>query len=176
MKIITAPEDYCITEHDICCFLAGGITGCHDWQNDVIEELQMHEKRTGELNRLVVFNPRRADFPINDPDAAKIQITWEYTFLKNADIFSMYFCAGNSDQPICMYELGRYVALMQQRYGDSVFTNLIISVEDGYKRANDVIIQMDLALGEDMVRTAAVPYQHAVDIIQKYRTIRRITL
>ena len=39
MKVITAVESYVPSEKDICVFLAGGITNCPNWQNEVIEEL-----------------------------------------------------------------------------------------------------------------------------------------
>ena len=47
-------------------FLAGGITGCVDWQKEIASRLR-------DLP-LVLLNPRRANFPINDPSAASQQI------------------------------------------------------------------------------------------------------
>ena len=165
MKVITAPEEYEREQDDVFCFLAGGITRCPNWQQEVINQLEK-----ADLEHLVVFNPRRENFPINDPNAAKEQIEWEFKYLNEADIFSMYFCAGESDQPICMYELGRNLALMSRRYHipyDS--EHIAVCVEDGYKRAKDVEIQTDLALNRDnYVVLHANPKRHACEIALCY--------
>lgn len=132
MRVITAPEKYEPQAGDITCFLAGGITNCWKWQDAVIDTLRNEEKRGLSLDHLVLFNPRRKNFPIHDPNASEEQIKWEFEHLTKCDIFSMYFCADNSDQPICMYELGRNLAL---RSGDvDKALNCIITVEDGYRK------------------------------------------
>ena len=100
MRVITAPEQYERCAGDVTCFLAGGITKCHPWQDKVIEALKKVNPE-----HLVVFNPRRENFPIDDPSAAEEQIKWEFEHLEKVQIFSMYFCQSPSDQPICMYEL-----------------------------------------------------------------------
>ena len=35
----------------------------------------------GKLDDLVVFNPKRENFPIDDPNAAYEQIAWEFSWL-----------------------------------------------------------------------------------------------
>ena len=156
IKVITSPEIYGVdeNENEIRCFLAGGITNCHDWQSKVIDELIRLDKEEQTMKNnivkdynLVIFNPRRENFPINDPTAARNQITWEFDNLEMMDIFSMYFCAGESDQPICMYELGRNVAVLTALNDDPLYY-ICLSVENEYKRKQDVEIQMELALGE----------------------------
>lgn len=112
-------------------FLAGGITNCPEWQDD-LKELLSNEMIT-------IFNPRRKKFPIHDPNAAKEQITWEFKALNGATIFSMWFCNTDSDQPICLYELGRHLVLRK----DCPET-IVIGVEPGYRRAQDVYIQTGL--------------------------------
>lgn len=142
MKVITAPEVYKREADDITVFLAGGINKCWEWQDEVIKELDKINAKN-----LVVFNPRRKDFPIDDPNAAEEQINWEFNMLEQCDIFSMYFCEGESDQPICMYELGRNICRMQMRFPINCHRRIIISLEDNYKRRQDVMIQTRLALG-----------------------------
>ena len=144
MKVIKAPEEYRLQEGEISVFLAGGITNCATWQDDVAEYLGDHKN----TDKLVLFNPRRDNFPINDPTASYKQIGWEFRQLEQADIFSMYFCAGESLQPICMYELGRNILRMQMRFPTDWYRRIVITVEDGYKRATDVKIQTRLAVGE----------------------------
>lgn len=140
MRVITAPEKYIRQPNDITVFLAGGITNCWEWQDKAIELL--NEKN---LDNLVIFNPRRKDFPINDPNAAEEQIKWEFNMLEQCDIFSMYFCAGESDQPICMYELGRNLCRMQMRFPSNWEMRIVVTVEEGYKREKDVDVQISLA-------------------------------
>ena len=142
MKVITAPESYILQTSEVPLFLAGGICKCPNWQQDIIKKL---DDGNDIMNYLVVFNPRRDNFPIGDKFAARTQITWEYEALEKCEIFSMYFCAGESDQPICMYELGRNIARMQSRFPNDWEDRIIISVEDGYNREQDVIIQTQLA-------------------------------
>lgn len=160
MKVITAVENYYPTRTDILCFLAGGITQCADWQKEVIKELEKYD-----APNLVVFNPRRENFPIWNPNASQEQIEWEFHWLEQMDIFSMYFSAGESVQPICMYELGRNLALMANR---GITHQCVISVEKGYKREQDVVIQTKLATKQDLVFTDANPVIHAKRILDIY--------
>lgn len=134
-------------------FLAGGITNCKDWQNDVIRALE-HQKVT-------IFNPRRETFDITDQNVTYEQIRWEYERLEQMDIFSMYFCSGISDQPICMYELGRNILRMQNRFPWDWENRIIIGIEDGYSRAKDVIIQASLCAPNLFVDHDATVFTHA---------------
>lgn len=162
MRVITAPEKYIRQPNDITVFLAGGITNCWEWQDKVIELLEKEN-----LEHLVVFNPRRKDFPINDPNASYEQIKWEFDMLEQCNIFSMYFCAGESDQPICMYELGRNICRMQMRFPTDWNMRLIITSEYNYKRAKDVSIQTMLAT--DYITINSNIAQHIDNIIEAYR-------
>lgn len=164
MRVITVPEKYVRQPNDITVFLAGGITNCWEWQDKVIEMLQ-NEKEVN-LDNLVIFNPRRKDFPINKPNASYEQIRWKFDMLERCDIFSMYFCAGESDQPICMYELGRNICRMQMRFPIDWSMRLIITTEYGYKRAKDVSIQTMLAT--DCITTNSNIAQHIDNIIEVY--------
>lgn len=132
MKVIIAPNK--IEKTDLpTVFLAGGITDCPEWQDDIIRLL-------GRYGDAILLNPRRKNFPIHDPEAAEEQITWEFHALNNCDIFSMWFSASESVQPICMYELGRHLALKSPDRMDRI----VIGIEPGYKRERDVRIQTGL--------------------------------
>lgn len=150
-QIITAPS----TEQALykTVFLAGGITNCKDWQKEVIEEL--------ESENISIYNPRQEHFDITDKSASWKQITWEFERLEQMDIFSMYFCEGVSDQPICMYELGRNILRMQNRFPCDWENRIIISVENGYKRLEDVVIQTNLCAPKLLVNIDATPSIHA---------------
>ena len=75
--IIEAPNDvYSIQNNkNIKLFMAGGITNCPDWQSELIKKIK-------DIDGLTVYNPRRKNFPIKDPNASNEQITWEYNKLK----------------------------------------------------------------------------------------------
>ena len=170
MRIIEAPEEYIENDGDIKVFLAGGISNCRDWQREVIGALRTIDK-VDNLDRLVIFNPRREVFDINCSDEeVKSQIEWEFNMLECSDIFSMYFCNSESVQPICMYELGRNLYKIFNEY--EFFKNhLVISVEDGYKREFDVKVQSELALGEDIVNLNSDTLSHAKFIYDKYKCL-----
>ena len=91
-----------------------------------------------EFEDITIFNPRQEHFNVSDKSASYKQISWEFERLEQMDIFSMYFCNDDSDQPICLYELGRNIIRMQNRFPSDWEKRIIISVEDGYKRKEDV--------------------------------------
>jgi hypothetical protein len=56
-KYIEAPTEFDGEGKAIFC--AGGITGCPDWQSQMVELLK--------ASPWIILNPRRASFPIHDP-------------------------------------------------------------------------------------------------------------
>jgi len=126
--IITAPDRIPIEQHP-AVFLAGGIQGCDDWQKRACEKL--------EFDAGAVYNPRRGDFGELTDAKVREQITWEYHAINFSDIFSIWFCASDSVQPICLYELGRVIGMQHKE--------IIVGVETGYLRTKDVVIQCGLA-------------------------------
>ena len=158
-------------DNEVSVFLAGGITGCWDWQEAAIDELSKYD----DTDNLVVYNPRRENFPIEDPNAAQEQIEWEFKYLHQVDIFSMYFTAGQSTQPICMYELGVHLARFELSYKP---LSAIVSVEDGYVRSQDVEIQTQLACSEKggMLNMHANAKSHAELIHRDYTDLLEIRL
>jgi hypothetical protein len=114
-------------------FLAGGITGCGPWQWELAE---MVLAAADHLEKpLYVVNPRRENFPIDDPNAALAQITWEHNHLRRANAISMWF-TNTTLQPICLYELGAWSMTDKP---------LFVGVQPGYAREQDVSIQTALA-------------------------------
>lgn len=182
IQVITAPS----AEKQMypSVFLAGGITKCRDWQNEVITVLDgkdsedsdylyyAGESITNSPYNMTIFNPRQEHFDITDSKASYKQILWEFERLERMDIFSMYFCESESDQPICMYELGRNIIRMQNRFPSDWEKRIIISVEAGYKRKQDVLIQTDLCAPILPVYQNADPKVHAELIRRCIRQIR----
>lgn len=124
MIYLEAPENFERIHKSI--FLAGGITGCPDWQQEMVKLLQD--------TNLILFNPRRADFPIYDPDAAQEQITWEHIHLRQADAILFWFPC-ETLCPITLYELGTW-----SMSGKQIF----VGVHPDYQRRQDVEIQTKL--------------------------------
>lgn len=125
MEYIEAPE-YKFSKNKKSIFLAGSITDCPDWQKDVIEELK-------DLD-IIIFNPRRKNFPIKNPNAAFQQIKWEHDMLRKADIIPFWF-SKETLGPIVLYELGAHSMTNKP---------ITIGMNNGYERKNDVIVQTSL--------------------------------
>lgn len=178
IKVITAPEIQTFDKDYIKVFLAGGITKCPNWQKDVIFYLQLDVNLVG--IDIALFNPRRESFNVNNLKDAYEQVAWEFNNLEQCDIFSMYFCKSDSVQPICLYELGRNIPIMQQRFPDSWQNRIVLSVESGYSRWFDVDYQTYLAVhrfqfsNQILANTMSTPREHAVMISSAIRQINKL--
>lgn len=117
-------------------FLAGGITACDDWQRRAAAAL-------ADLP-LAVLNPRRANFPINDPSAAATQIEWEHRHLRRATALLFWF-PPETLCPITLYELGAWSVSAKP---------LFVGTHPDYQRRQDVVIQTRLARPEVEVVTS----------------------
>jgi len=133
--IIHAPEENYSLEnfHNTKLFMAGGITGCSDWQSKLIELLK-------DVPNLTIYNPRRDNFENAGEKEMESQIVWEYEHLQKADIISFWF-SKETLCPITLYELG-----LHGNYG-----NTVIGIDPEYKRKKDIEIQSKLAGREGTV-------------------------
>ncbi len=121
---IEAPKEAVMVQNFLSVFLAGGITNCPDWQSVIKTQLK----------NIIMFNPRRKDFPIGDPNAALEQIQWEYERLRIADSILFWFPC-ETLCPIVLYELGAW-----SRSNKPIF----VGVHPDYARKQDVEIQTSL--------------------------------
>lgn len=138
---IEALNEYSPVRGETSLFLAGGITGCNNWQNDAAERL--HYKAPN----LVLLNPRRENFPIDDPSASEEQIRWEHKHLRLATAILFWF-PEETLCPITLFEYGRWLA------ATNLFTHnhpimmipkkLFVGCSYNYQRRSDVIIQTSL--------------------------------
>lgn len=142
MTYIEALAEFDGTEPSL--FLAGGISGTFDWQADIVARL-------ADLP-LVVLNPRRKNFPINDPAAAPAQIEWEFRHLRRATAVLFWF-PHETLCPIALYELGGRALVREQP--------LFVGTHRDYQRRLDVEVQLKLARPEIAVvsDTAALANQ-----------------
>lgn len=123
MQYIEAPSEE--TAKFKTLFLAGGITHCPDWQEEVVKKLKDFD--------ITIFNPRRAVYP-EEEDPIREQIKWEYERLRSADLVSFWFSSGSLN-PITLLELG--AALERD-------VPLVVGVHPAYERHLDVKIQVAL--------------------------------
>ena len=128
MKYIECPEVYFGEEASL--LLAGGISGCRNWQADLAAMLKNEN--------LVLINPRRKFFDINNLNIEEEQINWEYNHIKRVSAVSFWF-PNETLCPITLYELGK---CMQSK------KPLFIGVDPKYARKTDIEIQTKLARPE----------------------------
>lgn len=128
MKYVEAPNKFWGNEKSL--FLAGGITGCPDWQQDVVKALKDES--------ITILNPRRKNFPIEDSTASFEQIQWEYCHLRKASAICFWF-PHETLCPIVLYELGAWSMTNKP---------IFIGVHPNYQRKLDVEIQTGLVRPE----------------------------
>jgi hypothetical protein len=124
MRYIEAPAEY--DGGDVSLFLAGGITGCPHWQQEVAGLLPDTD--------LTLLNPRRRAFPA-DADGATAQIIWEFRHLRKASAILFWF-PREALCPIALYELGAWSMTDKP---------LFVGTHPEYERRHDVVIQTSLA-------------------------------
>jgi hypothetical protein len=125
MIYIEAPNEFEEIEGKKSIFLAGGITNCPDWQSYAVKTLEICEN-------LVVLNPRRENFPIEDPNASFEQISWEHNAIKKADAVLFWFAQGSLN-PIVLFEYGKELGRNNKP--------LFVGYHPSYPRKQDVEIQ-----------------------------------
>lgn len=110
-------------------FLAGGITGCPEWQPILADLLSL------EPDRLVLLNPRRKGWDVNNSHLSEDQVQWEYDHLKLVKLTSFWFpCEALC--PITLFELGSKSAKRDP---------IVVGCHPDYQRRFDVITQLQLA-------------------------------
>lgn len=128
MRYLEAPQRIVVLGKDPALFLAGGITGCPNWQADVCRRLTMIS--------VLVMNPRRARWDMaGGEEAATEQIQWENSFLRLAGAILFWF-PKETLCPIVLYELGAW-SMTQKR--------LFVGTHPEYARRLDVVTQTRLA-------------------------------
>ncbi|NOU34464.1 MAG: hypothetical protein HOO96_41760 [Polyangiaceae bacterium] len=109
-------------------FLAGGISGCANWQAVAVELL--------EATDVVLINPRCNSFRTDDADAAEAQIRWEHAHLRAAHAILFWF-PRETLCPITLYELGAW--------SKDTSKPIFVGTDHAYARKHDVLVQTRLA-------------------------------
>lgn len=132
IQVITCPEILTDTvAHST--FLAGGITGCPDWQKEFISLCENY-KPVIKLRNILV-NPRRNNFDVSNLNMSIEQIDWEYSHLRKCDILLFWF-PKETLCPISLLELG---AAMERE------VTLIVGCHPEYQRRFDVEYQLKIS-------------------------------
>ncbi len=105
-------------------FLGGGISGCPDWQSELVELLGATD--------LTLVNPRRKRFDVRNKDNTELQIQWEYLMLRRCDGVLFWF-PKETLCPIVLFELGSHLMVP----GKPIF----VGMDPDYARRIDVEVQ-----------------------------------
>lgn len=132
MKVIIPPNTYTPKEGDISVFMAGGITGCPDWQREVIARLS---ESPAVVSPLVLLNPRRPSFDTSRDEESDFQIRWEHEHLRKAKHIFFWFPKEGKCM-ITLYELGWAIGAGR---------SIRVGCHPEYERAFDVHKQVTLA-------------------------------
>jgi len=116
-------------------FLAGGIRGCPDWQNEFIEIFnKLHSEY---CSSVLLINPRREGDLAKDGEDALAQIKWEKYYLDESTVKLFWFPA-ETLCPITLFELGKYSRMDYK---------LVVGCDEDYQRKFDVKVQLELERG-----------------------------
>ena len=129
MKYVECPDEWdSITYPDEWgIFLAGGITNCPDWQQEMRYLLEETD--------LTVVNPRRENFPMGDDAAATFQIEWEFRHMRRVDAI-LFWLPADTLCPITLYELGAWSM--------EAVKPIFVGTSPSYTRRLDVVEQTAL--------------------------------
>lgn len=132
-RVVEAPDEMFDSRPSV--FLAGGITGCQDWQTQMIAALK-------DLD-IVLLNPRRAVWP-DDPKELRRQIAWERKYLEQASL-TLFWFAAETDCPITLFELGHSLGAGRP---------VVVGAAENYSRRSDLEIQLNLSEPDAGVATS----------------------
>ena len=122
MKYIEAPDE----DKEIRIFLAGGITGCPNWQLALTVKLEKMD--------ITLYNPRRANFPMGNKGEGLKQVKWEVEHLDKADAIVFWF-PKETLCPITLFELGSWSMTSKP---------IFVGCHPDYQRRFDVETQLSI--------------------------------
>jgi len=136
IKYVECPEYHLeskISEYTV--FLAGGISNCHNWQADIVDMFEDTYKPEDYDLDLILINPRRANFDIEDPDMSREQIEWEFEHLHAVDL-TLFWFPPETLCPITLFELGAAASDPNRQ--------IVVGCHPDYARKFDVEVQLAL--------------------------------
>ena len=134
MRYIKCPiELKSIHPSEIVIFMAGGITGCPNWQSAIWQKL-MPLPNSSRLDSIILVNPRRSDFDCSKSESSVEQIEWEFRHLNMSDYIYFWFPKEGACS-ITLFELGWALGAGKK---------VRVGVEPGYLRELDVREQLKM--------------------------------
>lgn len=137
MQILQCPGSY--DGPDPLLFLAGGISGCPDWQEEMISMV----RNANMSKEVVLVNPRRVGFDITNSGMSEEQIVWEHHYLELSAGVSFWF-PKETLCPITLFELGKVAAQGKKIY---------VGCHPDYPRVFDVKKQLQLLRPDVLVHS-----------------------
>lgn len=125
-------------------FIAGGISGCPDWQSELEKRIRTELKFNDDV---VLVNPRRNDMTEFTAEENRDQIDWESQQLACADVIWFWF-PWYTLCPITLFELGKSL---------NSSAKLIVGCHPAYQRARDVQHQLLLSRPDVIVHDNWAP-------------------
>lgn len=132
---IQAPDDVSQATLKHRIFLAGGISNCPVWQDEIVKIV---DTKTHDL-----INPRRQGAFENYGDIAAEQIAWEHNALSHVNAVLFWF-PSETLCPITLFELGKQLGLVGDE--ECGVRPLIIGWHPEYKRGFDLEQQIMLEI------------------------------
>lgn len=111
-------------------FVAGGISDCPDWQEDIVSII--------DLSKYDVINPRRVGGFDRTGATAEAQITWEAYALDRVSTYLFWF-PKETLCPITLFELGKVLEMAKQ-----ASISIIVGWHENYAREFDLRVQLRL--------------------------------
>lgn len=151
VRYVECPQEFGEGEENRSIFLAGGITGCPDWQADV-------RRMLGGSN-WTLLNPRRAAPAAWSEETSAAQIEWEFRHLRMADAVLFWFPA-ESVCPIALFELGAWTMTDKP---------IFVGADPAYPRRRDIVLQTALARPEIVIHSNL---EELIESVENYRNNR----
>lgn len=146
MIYVEAPDKIPDSVNHMCTtsiFLAGGISGCSNWQPIMVDMLADIKNLANEIEELIVFNPRRKNFDATNKSMSVEQIEWEYKYINDSDMISFWF-PPETVCPITLFELGGQLHSDKHAQADYDYP-IFVGCHELYPRKLDLEIQLGLA-------------------------------
>lgn len=131
-RIIKSPEALPDPSY-LSIFLAGGISNCADWQEDVAERLAQETDA-------IIFNPRRLDFDMTAyEEVSRMQIIREWHALRMSTVNLFWL----PEETLCPITLLEYGSAIERLHAGAV----MCGTHPDYQRRFDVKMQNELRHG-----------------------------
>lgn len=157
IKYVEALDVYTPSDGDVVLFLGGGISNCPDWQKFVFNYLNSYSG----FEKFVILNPRRKNFPINNPLASISQIKWEFEHLKLSTMVMFWFPC-ETLCPITLFEYGKHLIGNKK---------LFVGCHEKYGRKIDLEVQTYLEQPHLLIRNYLE--EMCDDVLNYLRSINR---